>query len=261
MRTTLRAVLVIARVTLLEAIRNRILLVALVFTVALVGLSVAAAAVSLGERSRLIVDVGLAATSAVGSLIAVALMIGSFGREIERHTAYPVLARPVSRWSFVLGKYLGVVATMFIVTTLMLAATAAAVIFYGDHVPVAFWPSAVLAWLEMGLVAAVALLFSCYTSPVLAATYSVSLLLAGNLAGDIRILADTLTEKSAMAAYALRGAFAVLPDLQTLSLRTQAANDLPVPPVFMMHATIYAVAYGATALVLAMILFTRRKAI
>jgi ABC-type transport system involved in multi-copper enzyme maturation permease subunit len=259
--TALRSVLVIARITLLEALRNRILLVALAFAVALVGISVAAAAVSMGERARLIVDVGLAAASAMGSLIAIALTIATFAHEIAQHTAYPVLARPLPRWAFVLGKYFGVLATMVAVVTLMLLATALAVWLYGDALPHAFWPSIWLAWLEMALVIAISLLFSCYTTPVLAATYSVALLIAGNLAADLLALAERLIEKGYAVGRVVDAAYYVLPDLESLSLRTQAANNLAAPPAFIGWATLYALSYSAVALGLAMLLFTRRRAI
>src|SRR5207249_690601 len=93
--TGLRAALVLAAGTFVEAMRNRLLMVSLLFAVVLVGASVSAASVSIGEHARLIIDVGLAAASAVGSLVAVSLTISSFAGELRRHTAYPVLARPL----------------------------------------------------------------------------------------------------------------------------------------------------------------------
>lgn len=257
-----RAAFVIGWVTFLEAIRNRILVVVLMLSIALTILSIAVAAVSIGERARLIIDVGLAAASAIGSLVAVALTIASFGREIERRTAYPILARPLRRSTFVLGKYLGLLATMGTVVTLVLVATAASVWLYGDRPPAAFWPSFWLSWLEMALVIAVALLFSTYTTPVLASAYVVAILIAGNLVGDLSGFADRLSVNGeVLTSFVLRVFYWILPNLQALSLRTQAANSLPVPPAFIGWATLYALTYAAAALALAMILFERRKSI
>ncbi|MBN1962872.1 MAG: hypothetical protein JW841_18220 [Deltaproteobacteria bacterium] len=261
MRRYFSATLAIAITTFLESIRNRILVVAVMFGVALVGFSVTLAAVSMGERARLIVDVGLAAASAMGSLMAVALMIISFGRELERHSAYPVLARPLPRSAFVLGKYIGVLTTMVMIVLLLLFATALAVWMYGDKLPQAFAASIWLACLEMIVVTALSLLFSCFASPVFAATYSITVVVAGNFTNDIVLLADKLIDSSPIFSWFLYAAHAVLPDLQALSLRLQAANNLAVPAAFTFFATVYAFAYASCALVLAIILFARRKAI
>jgi Cu-processing system permease protein len=256
-----RSALVLAQTTLLEAIRNRVLMVALAFAVGLIALSITTAAVSIGEKARLIVDVGLASASAFGSLVAVTLTLTSFGRELQLRTAYPVLARPIPRSVFVLGKYLGLLCTMAIVVALMLAATALAVLLFGETLPAAFWPSLWLALLEMGVVVALALFFSCFTSSVLAAIYSVGTLVAGNLAADIAALAAKAADKTPLGSLALRGIYYVLPHLNALSLRTQAANGLAVPPAYVLVATLYAAAYAAAALLLAMLLFGRRRAV
>lgn len=261
MKEALTGTAIVAVSTLLEAVRKRLLMVSVVFSVVLVGLSVAAASVSIGEKGRLIIDVGLAAASGLGSAIALALAISSFAGEIRSRTAYPVLARPVQRWVFVLGKYLGNVAAMVLVVTIMLLATATIVWLYGGHVGEAFWSSLWLTWMEMALVVSIALLFSTMASPTLAATYSVGIVLAGNLAGDILAIADRMQDKGKALGSVLRYAYYVVPDLQELSLRTQAANDLPAPSRFLLYGTLYALAYAACAVVIAMWIFSRRRAV
>jgi ABC-type transport system involved in multi-copper enzyme maturation permease subunit len=250
---------VVAWATLLEAVRNRLLLVAVFFAVVLVGLSVSAASVSIGEQSRLIVDVGLAAASALGSVIAIAVAISSFAGEIRRRTAYPVLARPLPRWAFVLGKYLGVLSALEAIVVIMVVATAGVVWLYGDPVPAALWWSLGLTMIEMALVVALATFFSTIASPVLAATYSVGVLLAGNLAGDIQALASQLEAKGKTLGPVLRWVYYVLPDLQRLSVRSQAANNLPVPGDFVVYGVAYGLCYAAVMLVLAMWVFSRRR--
>ena len=258
----LRGGLVIGRITLLEAVRSRVLVVSLMFAVAMIAVAVAVAAVSIGERARLIIDVGLASSSALGSAIAIALAVISFSRELERHTAYPVLARPPARWEFVLGKFAGVLATMVVVVTLMVLCTALAVVAYGEPVPAAVWPSLLLACLEASVVTSVALLFSCYTGPVLAATFSTGAIIAGNFVGELAELAQRMRGRGdALTAAALDAARMVLPNVQLLSLRTQAANNLPVEPAFVGWAVVYAVAYTAAALLLGMVIFERRRAV
>lgn len=111
------------------------------------------------------------------------------------------------------------------------------------------------------MVAAVALLFSCFTTPVLAALYTTVLWLAGQLAGGLAELATQLGPREPLFSSVVRGLYYVLPDLERLSLRVQAANDLPVPASFVGVATAYSLAYITTCLALAMAIFSRRRAI
>ena len=148
MTQRLRSVAVLATTTLLEAIRSRLLFVSLMFAVALVAISVAAASVSFGERERLIIDVGLAAASAVGGLMAITMGIVLFAGELRRRTAYPILVRPLPRWGFVLGKYLGAAAAMILVVTTMILATALIVLIFGGSLNAPFWASL---WLRVWL--------------------------------------------------------------------------------------------------------------
>lgn len=259
--SALRAAAVVGASTLVETLRSRLLLVSLVFALVLVALSVAAASVSFAEQSRLIVDVGLAAASGIGSLITISLTVITFANEIDKRTAYSVLARPIPRWAFVLGKYLGVVAAMEMVVALMTGATASLVWLYGDPVPAALWGSAWLTFIEITVVAGVSLFFSTMTVPVLAATYSVCVLMVGNLAGDILSLALRLEADGRILGLVLHYCYFIPPDLEKLSLRTHAANNLAVPFDHLATGTLYGLLYAAAALVLAMWVFSKRKTI
>ena len=250
----------IAAMTFQEAVRNRLLLVTLAFAAILTALSISAGSVSMGHQGRLIMDVGLAAASMMGSIIAIALTVIAFGSEGKNKTAYTLLTRPISRWAYILGKYLGLVATMELVVMLMLGATALAISLYGEEIPVAFWGSAWLTLIEMWVVVAVALFFSTVGVPVLAAIYTTGLLLAGNLAGDILHLAERAELKEEQGtANILHGIYQFIPDLADLSLRAEASNNLGIPEGFILAGTVYGLAYASVAILGAMWVFTRKK--
>ena len=262
MKPQLNATVSLAYMTFLEAIRNRLIMIALLFAIVLIGLSVAAGSVSLGHRGRLIIDVGLAATSAISTLIAIALTVTSVGGELRRKTAYTLLTRPIPRWVYLLGKFIGITLTMNILVSLKLAATAGTVMLYGDALPQAFLGSIWLSYLEMGLVVAISLFFTTLAVPVLAATYSAGLIIAGNLAGDIWALAQSSIDKGELAsARILEVIYYMLPDIEELSLRHEAANSLAIPESFLISATLYALSYGGLALVGAMGVFSQKKMI
>jgi ABC-type transport system involved in multi-copper enzyme maturation permease subunit len=185
----------------------------------------------------------------------------SFATELDRHTAYPVLARPLPRAAFVLGKYVGVVAAMELVVLVMVLATALTVWLAGGDVATAFWGSVWLCLVEMTLVVALALLFSSITVPPLAAAYTGGVIIAGNLAADMLAFAEKLESKGEALGTVLRGFYYLVPDLEKLSLRTQAANSLPLPWDYLLLGTLYGLTYAAATLVLTTWIFSRRKAV
>jgi hypothetical protein len=102
-----------------EAIRDRVLIgvLGLAATSLLFGLSLAW--LSLAEQVRILVDHGLTTVSWLANLVAIFLGASFLYKEIELRTLYVILAKPLARWEFVLGKYLGILATaaVFIAVT------------------------------------------------------------------------------------------------------------------------------------------------
>jgi ABC-type transport system involved in multi-copper enzyme maturation permease subunit len=94
-----------------EAIRDRVLFGVLGLAAASLLLGSSLAWLSIAEQVRIIVDHGMVTISWLSNLVAVFLGASFLYKEIELRTLYVILARPIARWEFVLGKYLGIVAT------------------------------------------------------------------------------------------------------------------------------------------------------
>jgi len=148
---------------------------------------------------------------------------------------------------------------MTVVISLMLLATAGIVISQGEGIPNAFWASLWLNLVESWIVIALSLFFSTIAIPVLAATYTAGVILGGNLAGDILIFVRTAANKGMANTEVFEFLYYLLPDLQNLSLRSQAANDMAVPMGFLAHGTLYGFCYASTMLIAAMWVFSFRK--
>jgi ABC-type transport system involved in multi-copper enzyme maturation permease subunit len=105
-------VIVIALNTFRENLRDKILYNLVLFALLLIGASVLLADLTIMEHHKMIADMGLAAINLVGVIIAVFVGIGLVSKEIERRTIYTIMARPIKRTQFILGKYLGLVMTL-----------------------------------------------------------------------------------------------------------------------------------------------------
>jgi ABC-2 type transport system permease protein len=109
----------IARNTFLESIRQPIMLVVLVVATILVILANPLSAFTMTNDQRMYVDMGLATVFLCGVLLAAFIATNVLGREIENRTALTVIAKPVNRPVFVLGKYLGVAGAITVGTLYM----------------------------------------------------------------------------------------------------------------------------------------------
>jgi len=111
--------LAIIRNTFFESIRQPIMLVLLV--VATIGLifSNLLAGFTMEDDQRMMIDLGLSTVLVCGSLLAAFIATNVLNREIENRTALTVIAKPVGRPIFVLGKFLGVALALLLATFYM----------------------------------------------------------------------------------------------------------------------------------------------
>jgi ABC-type transport system involved in multi-copper enzyme maturation permease subunit len=107
----MRATFAIALNAYREAVRDRVLfgVVGVAIASLLFGLSLAW--LSLTEQIRILVDHGLVTMSLLANVVAIFLGASFLYKELELRTLYVILSKPLARWQFVLGKYLGIVAT------------------------------------------------------------------------------------------------------------------------------------------------------
>src|SRR5438067_8970053 len=112
-------ILYIARNTFREAVRDRVLYNLVLFALLMMAAAILFGQISVGIERIVIINLGLSAMSIFGSLIATFIGIGLVSKEIEKRTLYTVLAHPVRRWEFVVGKFAGLVSTLVVNASLM----------------------------------------------------------------------------------------------------------------------------------------------
>jgi Cu-processing system permease protein len=115
-------IIAIALNTFREAVRDRILYSMLLFAVGLILFALVLGKLAPQEQARLTVDVGLAAISLMTILLAIILGSANLHKEIERKTVYFILPQPISRWQFLVGKFLGM-AWVLVTTIAVMAGT------------------------------------------------------------------------------------------------------------------------------------------
>lgn len=242
--------------TMREAIRSKVLYTLLFFAVLLIGTGVLLSTLTYVEGERILQSVGLAAIRLFGAAIAIFIGIGLIHREVERRTIYTILSKPISRGEFLLGKYLGLVATIWLQVLVMGLAFAAVSLLAGAPLGIGHAQALGLAAIELAVVVAFSTLFSSFTTPMLAALFTTGLYALGHLSRDLRDLGSHSDVETVR--LVASGLHRVLPDLESFNLTTQALHALPVPGSEVVFAGLYGVGYGAILLVLAVLIFERR---
>jgi ABC-type transport system involved in multi-copper enzyme maturation permease subunit len=252
----IRAVTLLAGHTLRELIRSKLLYNLLIFALLLIASSMFVAQLTIGQWDRIILDMGLAAIELSGVLIAVLIGIGLVAGEIDRRTIFPTLAKPVSRGAFLLGRYLGLLVMLGINVLIMMAALAAVLSAATYGVSATAAAAALLIFVELGVVAAAAMFFGSFTTPVLASAFSLAFFLIGHLLADLKAFRER--SESGLAKSVTGALYHLLPNLELFNLKSEAANGLPAPAGFTSSAALYGCVYAATLLLLAIGVFSRR---
>ena len=208
----------------------------------------------------MIVSLGLSAISLVGLLMAVFIGVGLVSKEMEKRTLYALLAKPVRRWEFLLGKFGGLLLTLGINTAAMAAGLLAAMLLVQHSLKredLVVFSAVYLILLKLAIVVAFALLFSCFTTPLLSILFTVSLYLAGMFAQQIRTIGK-ISGNSGIDALLVRISY-VLPNFSNFDVTGRAAHRMPVPGALLWQDTLYAVLYCAVVLAGACAIFSRRN--
>lgn len=250
-------ILAVARNTFREAIRDKILYNLVFFALLIMGVSVILGKMTLGERLKIIQDVSLGAMSVFGLLIAIFVGIGLVHKEIQRRTVYTLLAKPIARWQFVLGKYLGLLAVIAINVVVMSAALFVLMAVFSDAgMNWGLGKAILLIFVELMVVTALAILFSTFSTPTLSAMFTLGVWLIGRFSSDLVIFA----EKSANPV--LRVVISVvhyaLPNLEKFDVKHLAVYRMPIAADYVFWSVGYGLLYIAFLILFAAVIFQRR---
>lgn len=250
----------IARNAFREAVRDRVLYNLVFFVLLLTAAAVFLGELSGGQESKIIVDLGLSAILLFGVFISIMVGVGLVYKEIERRTLYAILAKPVSRGEFLLGKYLGLGLTLLVNVTIMGVGLSLALLYVkrGWNPLIArVWPAVFLVYMELLILTAVALLFSAFSSPALSALLTFFVFIIGHFSADLKGLAGSMG--TAPGRWLFSGLYYLLPDLSNYSVITAASHGHPPDMRSIGVAVGYAAIYVIALLAATTLIFSRRN--
>lgn len=239
-----------------ESLRDKILYNLVLFAGLLIGLSVLLADLSITEHHKVIADMGLAAINLIGVIIAIFVGISLVNKEIDRRTIYTIMARPISRTFFIMGKYFGLALTLFVNMAVMLAVFLLTLWLY--HVPIerSLFQAVQLIFVEVLVVTAIALFFSTFTSSTLSAIFTLGLYVIGHLTADLRTM--VVNSEGEIGKALVNLLYYLCPNLEMLNIKGQAAVGIAAAPEYMLLASLYGLLYAGVLVMGACVVFQRR---
>ncbi len=252
----MKRIIVIALNTFKENLRDKILFNLVFFGLMLIGSSVLLGSLTIGEQAKLMKDLGLASINVFGVLIAVFVGIGLVSKEIEKRTIYSIIAKPIPRYQFLLGRYSGLALTLSVNIAIMAVGFILVLLLGGVSLDIGLIKAIGLIFLELLVIVAVAVMFSTFTTPTLSATFTLAIYVIGHLTGDLKVLGDKLEDP--LVSGVLNVLYYALPNLANFNVKSEAAHGIPISWNYLLVTVSYGVAYTASVMVVACMIFQRR---
>lgn len=246
----------VARNTFRQAIRDKVLYVILFFGILTMASGVIIGPLSLGEAPKISKDLALAAISVFGVLIAILIGTRLVYEEIEKKTIYIIVPKPIKRWQFLLGKYLGLMGVLVMIVAAMTVIFALYVLLSEGNFQTHLLKAVVLTFFELAVVTAVATLFSTFATPVGSGVFTFAVFFVGHVTRDLRALGEMAD--STMVRSLTSFAYYLLPNLSNFNIRGEVVHNIHVPWVQMVYAMAYGMIYAIIVLFLSVIVLQRR---
>lgn len=266
----------IAVYTWREGMRKKILIAILLLSILVIFGSTFMTAflpqITIGEvqtdtESKIIKDICVTAISIFGILITIFISASVVPNEVENKVIYTVLSKPVRRFEYLIGKFIGVQLIVILNLALMGALFFIALYLKQRILPTLLLWSILLTYFEFLVVSAFTFAVSCAaTSAVLPMIAGLFIYLTGNMteylndvynrAGQTGQWLDDMTGKIAWLLYQ------VLPNLQKFSLRNEVLYLQPNDPprdALIAQVVMYGLVYALAGYLIAYWVFRRKE--
>lgn len=245
----------IAAIAVKELVYERVFYILLGFVALSLGLSLLLGQMTYAEQSKLTLDFMLAGMEIAMTLFSVFMGISLFHRELTLGSVSLILSKPISRASFLGGKFLGQTTVQWIVIMAMALITSTVISSFGANT--AHWPifqSAILIAFEMMIVTAITYFFAVNAGGITTAGVTLCLFALGHLRGPIAKNLGSQGNES-WVWYLTRG---LLPDLEIFNMKALASYGYSLGWVEFGWAALYAIFCTGFYLILAMVCFNSK---
>lgn len=267
----MRSVWAVALITLKESLRYKVLYGILISALMVMILSLIISGLFMRDIIKVTLDLCLSAVSIGGLFVPFFITISLLARDIENKTIYTLLARAISRQTYILGRFLGLsmitVLIMGILTGSTLLTAKGATYLYPGHFFEHLTYSPIVVYAIMALLGIMVLnsvvFFWCSvtTSSFLATLLTFSTYVVGQSVEDMvhfMSLKNPDVEISSTVQIAVKAALYIFPNLAAFDLKQQAAYSLSFNYQELFFLLLYGSCYIIIMLITSILVFRRR---
>jgi ABC-type transport system involved in multi-copper enzyme maturation permease subunit len=207
---------------------------------------------SIRQDEKIIEEIGLSAIEIFGNLIAIFIGVGLVSKEIERRSLYPLLAKPLTRDEFFLGKFVGLGFTLLVNVAVMAAGLFLTLFATQGTADLRLLRAIYPIYLSLLLMVALAMLLSTLTSSTLAAIGTVGLAVAGRFSDVVRNMREVAPH---IPGWLVDGIYYAVPNFRNFDFKDRVVYGDPVEALTLGYVTLYALLYIGLALGLGVVFF------
>jgi ABC-2 type transport system permease protein len=249
--------LIVAKYTLKEAIKSRLLFITLIVGVAIMVVTYVATEFTYGVPQKVALDFGLGMLSL--SSLGISLFLGatSLSKEIESRTIYMVISRPVARWKFIAGKILGLLGMITLNVTILSSMTLICSYILGGKIDQMILMAIAFNFLECILLVLLVMFFSLFANNILSSVAAFTLLILGHAAKDTQNLVFVQVRpfiKKSLEFYHL-----ILPAFYKLNLKDFVIYNQKLDASYLFQSALYGITYSFFLFFMILFIFNRKN--
>lgn len=253
----MRNVIIIAQGTVIRQIRNKVLYLLLLLSFSFIGLGSLYKVLSLGAEQKLMQDLGLAGMTIMGMVVAVFIGSNEVGKELREGTVDELLAKPLGRDDFLLGKYLGTLCVAFINIGLLAAGFSLIIYYQTGTLELGIFRAVVLCLLEVSVVVSVSIFFATFLPEAAGAVITFLVFVAGHGAHMLPIVSGKSQDLAT--SILARALFYIIPNLHHFNLGAAVGSEVDLPWIYVACTVLYGVCYTGMLLALSVLIFRKRE--
>jgi Cu-processing system permease protein len=261
-----------AVITFKEGTRNRAFYGISLIALLLMGATFFISGMVIRDVGKVAVDMALSAVSFAGLLLVLFVGIDLMAKDLDKRTIYMVLARPISRQQYIVGKFIGIalliVATVFLLSVFAAISISAIKWVNPGYFPRFAWGPVLLAEafiaLSLILLSALSFLFaSVSTTSFLTLILTIMSYLIGHSLSSVKALVEAPQAAgitvSPVTVKLVQTAYYLFPNLSLFDIKMQAAHGLAIPMAYIIWTLCYGIVYVCLVILFAALLFRKKE--
>lgn len=239
-----------------ENIRKKIFYILLFFSFLLIAFSASFTSFELGTQLPVMKDISMSGISIFGIVFTLSMFLNVIPKEIETKTIYPIITQPITRCTYLTGKYLGMMALVSANLLILGLELMIVLVIYGDVWNWMILQSILLNILQCGILGALMMLFSLISSYPLALSSVIFLYIVGGISTPyVNYLSTKLPAALIKMVVFIKY---ILPKFDCFNIKDAIVHSHSLPDGYFVWGCIYGVAYIVLSIFIAAAIFERK---